>query len=157
MHTRPLLLLAAVASLLTCLPAYADTPQEAKHVPAMVTVTDKDNEGNVTLYDKDTLHVQLPSYISAGYVWHVLTQPDDPLQMSGFSTVAPTPHVGGFVGSPTKMEYVFDVPRRSNVPRAFYLRLMSLRPFEKGIKNARFWEIKVTIPAGLGPTEPITF
>lgn len=114
--------------------------------PKVRIVTEASNGFHVTLGTGDTLVVRLPDTPSTGSVWSLVTIPNSPLRLLSQSQ-RPAKVPAGFVGASGIHEWKFAASGKASFGRSTYLKLLQLRPFEKGIGGARLWEIKVIVPA----------
>ena len=114
-----------------------------------ITVTEANAEKTVTLHQGDTLLVRLSSNRTTGYGWNVVYEPDGPLHLVSSAYLAPLPRKTGppMVGVPGTEVFRFTVPRAASFGQGGWLRLLSLRPWVPGVKDAQMWEIKYTIAA----------
>ena len=109
-------------------------------------VTDASSSSSVSLKAGDTLLVRLKSNPSTGYSWAALTFPDMPIRLVG-QRVLPlaSPRAGGpVVGGPRTHEWKFVVSGRAPYTRSVWLKMLQLRPFERGTGEADLWEVNVS-------------
>ena len=118
----------------------------AARKPRVRILTESSNGLKVAMQRNETLIVRLPDKASTGSVWSLVTMPNSPLRLLS-QTQRPAKVSAGFVGAPGVHEFKFAVSGRASFARTIYLKLLQLRPFEKGIGGARLWEIKVIVPA----------
>jgi predicted secreted protein len=108
-----------------------------------VIVTDKDGEGSVSLGPDDTLVVRLRANPSTGFSWYTVLAPDSLIELIGHVY---TPNVPVTPGSEGVEEFRFR-PTSAAAGRSFreheWFRMLSLRPFEPGVRGATLWEIEV--------------
>ena len=114
------------------------------------TVTDAQNGSALTLKAGETLIVRLNSNPSTGASWAFVDMSQMPIRLVSRRYLAAKPANSSdapIMGGGGIEEWKFVVSGRASYARSSYLKLLYLRSFEKGIKNARLWEIKVTVPA----------
>ncbi len=114
-----------------------------------ITVTEANAEKTVTLHQGDTLVVRISSNRTTGYGWNVVYEPAGPLHLVGGTYVVPARRKTGppMVGVPGMEVFRFTVPKAASFGQGGWLRLLYLRPFAAGVKDARLWEIKYSIVA----------
>ena len=119
--------------------------QVADAVPEPRVLTEEDNGGALTLQPGDTLVVRLRDAGSTGYLWSLIDIPGMPVRLESQQrtrgNAAP-----GVVGAPGIHEWRF-VATAGTFGRTSYLKLLQLRPFAPGVKDATIWEVKVSVPA----------
>ena len=100
----------------------------------------------IALASGDILIVRLPENPTTGYSWALVQMPQMPIRLldQKYSTA---PHAAGMTGVGGTHYWRFIANGKVSFSRGTYLKLLSLRPFEKGIGDAKLWEIQVTIPA----------
>jgi predicted secreted protein len=109
-------------------------------------LTESSNGLKVAMQRNETLIVRLPDKGSTGSVWSLVAMPNSPLRLLS-QTQQPARVPAGFVGAPGVHEFKFVISGKASFSRTTYLKLLQLRPFEKGIGGAKLWEIKVIVPA----------
>ena len=114
--------------------------------PRTRVLTEANRGSSVTLKTGETLMVRLPDNASTGNVWSLVTMPDSPVALRSQRRLR-SKAATGVVGAAGIHEFRFVAVGKAAFSRVTYLKLLQLRPFEKGIANATLWEIKVTIPA----------
>ena len=113
-------------------PTWAD---EAKPV----TVTDKDNDGKVSLTKGQELVVRLEIRTGTGFTWEV--SPVEGKRLEQLGKPALERGSGGRAGGPAFQVFRFKAVRAGTTT----LELNYRRPFEKNAKPARTFKIKVTV------------
>jgi inhibitor of cysteine peptidase len=132
-------LLACAVALAVPLLASADEKKDEKKDEAVV-VTDKDNDGKVTVNKGGILLVKLQGQPSTGYTWVVAKNNTDVLAVEGKSTtekIEGKPPIGGPVLIVHKFEAVGVGESK--------LELQYKRPFEKDKKPAKTFTVTVTV------------
>ena len=110
-----------------------------------VVVTNANNEKSVTLAKGDTLVVRLASNPSTGFSWSVVYDPNGPLAPLGKTRYTPAPHPPHILGGGGTAEFRFTVLQSADSGEGEWLRLLYLRPFAPGVKDAQLWEINCTV------------
>jgi predicted secreted protein len=105
-----------------------------------VTATEKSNKGTIALVKGQELRVSLEGRAGTGYTWQVKEKPAKLLAQIGEAKIEQSDD-GPRVGGPTR--YVFRF--RALAAGAGTLALEYLRPFEKGVKPAKTFQLKVTV------------
>lgn len=143
---------ACAAGMVLCVAAYASPPKKAIKMPAgsaahVYVLTDRDNGHSLTIHPGDTLKVRLSSNPSTGYSWCLVTNSSMPVQPIGTPRFTAAPQPAGHVimaGASGMEEFRFKASGAS-YSEGMYLRLLSLRPFDRGITHAQLWEVNLTI------------
>jgi predicted secreted protein len=133
LHQGGRLSLAVVAVACLCLPA-----RGKDDAPKPVTVTDKENDGKVTLAKGQELIVRLVANPTTGFTWVVSKKAEKQLKQVGKPVVEKGT---GRIGAPSKMVYRFKALKAGTDT----LELHYLRTFEKGKKPAKTFKVKVTV------------
>jgi predicted secreted protein len=112
-------------------------------------VTDAHNGADVTLNAGEVLVVRLNETAGTGYSRALVTFPEMPIRLISHQIVAKTPAAPGAaprVGGPKVSEWRFAVDGDAGFDRVVWLKLLHLRPFDKGVDTDGLWEVKVTVP-----------
>jgi predicted secreted protein len=117
--------------------------------PEEKVVTEADNGSSVTLDAGEVLVVRLKENPSTGYSRALVSFPNMPVRLMSYKMLDAAPATAGaapLVGAPRVGEWRFAVAGEATYGRAIWLKLLTLRPFAKGIDGAGLWEIKVNVP-----------
>jgi len=105
-----------------------------------IVVTDEDMGKTVNLGAGDTLVVRLRSNPSTGYSWYTVLAPSSLITLVGH-TYTPDRSPSRPIGAGGVEEFRFR--RASAAQGAEWFRMLSLRPFERGVSDARLWEVQI--------------
>lgn len=113
-------------------------PGPAAPVPARITLTEKNNGGRLELARGDTLTVDLKSNPTTGYRWQTAAPADGVLKAVSDEFIAPDT---GLCGAPGRQRLSFT----SEAAGETTLRLVYVRPWEKGAPPARSFSVTITV------------
>src|SRR6266702_3775821 len=128
--------LLACLSILALSTVYGDD-KDKKDKPT--TVTEKDNEGKVTVIKGKELLVSLDIIQGTGYTWEVAKKDDKQLEKVGDPTIEKAQK--GVVGGKAQQVFRFKAAEKGDTT----LELNYRRPFEKDKDPAKTFKIKVTV------------
>jgi predicted secreted protein len=115
-----------------------------------ITKTQADNQGSLTMSSGDMLLVMLPSNVSTGFAWNVVTNPGFPLKLVRHDYIPPEDMRPGAAGHE---EFLFAAASKRTFAQGGWLRLLYLRSFEQEIsistRSEALWQIQVTVDAAV--------
>ena len=121
--------------------------------PPTVTVTEADQGNDIEVPVGGMLVVRLGSNPSTGYGWHFVAAPGSLFRLVGHSYtpgVVEPGRVGG--GGVEELHFVIAEGAPVDSERAEWLRMVSIRSFQRELEGATSWAVRLIVPAAWSPS-----